>query len=202
MDSPNEQIPTRPAKRRAAGQTRQRLLEAAGQLIAELGWGRVTTRAVAERAGLPHGAVSYHFSGKQELLSEAAVRVFERAFPIADLESLNSLQEALALMERWMGEAEKGDLLVAEVGVEAILESSRDPDLRDRVSFLLRSYRAVLTELARRDAAAGTFVSSASPEAVATLVAAAADGLFLHSRLDSQLDGVAAMAALRSLLAC
>ncbi len=201
MDSPNEQIPARPAKRRAAGQTRQRLLEAAGQLIAELGWGRVTTRAVAERAGLPHGAVSYHFSGKQELLGEAAVLVFERAFPLAELEALGSLQEALALMERWMAEAESGDLLVAEVGMEAILESSRDPVLRGRVEAMLRSYRAVLAELARRDAVEGTSFSGASPQAIATLVAAALDGLFLHARLDPQLDSPAAVAALRALLA-
>ena len=33
-------------------------MAAAAELIAELGWGRVTTRAVAERAGLPHGAVA------------------------------------------------------------------------------------------------------------------------------------------------
>ena len=69
--------------------------------------------------------------------------VFEQAFPIAELEGLGSFEEALALMERWMGEAESGDLQVAEVGVEAILESSRDPVLRERVDALLRSYRAV-----------------------------------------------------------
>ncbi len=201
MDSPNEQTPAQATKRRATTATRERLLEAAGQLIAEFGWGRVTTRSVAERAGLPHGAVSYHFSGKQELLSDAAVLVFEQAFPIAELEGLGSLEDALALMERWMGEAESGDLLVAEVGVEAILESSRDPVLRKRVDALLRSYRAVLVELARRETAAGTSFAGASPQAVATLVAAAADGLFLHARLDPELDSAGAMAALRSLLA-
>ncbi len=200
MDSPNEQNAARPAKRRAATRTRERLLDAAAEQIAEVGWGRVTTRSVAERAGLPHGAVSYHFAGKQELLSEAAVLVFERAFPIAEIEALASLQEALAVMEMWMGEAESGDLLVAEVGVEAILESARDPNLRGRVDALLRSYRAVLAELARRDVAAGRSFAGASPQAVATLVAAAADGLFLHARLDPQLDTASAVAALRALL--
>ncbi len=46
---------------------------------------RVRTRAVAERAGLPHGAVSYHFRGKQELLTEAALYTFAQAIPLADL---------------------------------------------------------------------------------------------------------------------
>ncbi|URN07243.1 TetR/AcrR family transcriptional regulator [Actinomadura madurae] len=39
--------------RRRSSATRGRLLDAAARLIAEVGWGRVTTRAVAERAGLP-----------------------------------------------------------------------------------------------------------------------------------------------------
>ena len=201
MDSPNEQHPPRAARRRATTQTRERLLQAAAKLIAEVGWGRVTTRSVAERAGLPHGAVSYHFSGKQELLSDAAVLAVEQAFPIAELEALGSLEDALGLMERWMGEAEGEDQLVAKLGVEAILESSRDQLLRERVDALLRSYRAVLAELARREAAAGASFAGASPQAVATLVAAAADGLFLHARLDPDLDSAGAVAALRFLLA-
>ena len=57
-------------------------MTAAAELIAELGWGRVTTRAVAERAELPHGAVSYHFRGKQELLAEAALHAFQQAIPV------------------------------------------------------------------------------------------------------------------------
>ena len=41
----------------------------------------MTTRAVAERAGLPHGAVSYHFRGKQELLTEATMFAFAAGRP-------------------------------------------------------------------------------------------------------------------------
>ena len=65
--------------------TRERLMAAAAELIAELGWGRVTTRAVADRAGLPHGTVSYHFRGKQELLTDASLHAFQRAVP-ADMD--------------------------------------------------------------------------------------------------------------------
>ena len=57
-------------------------MAAAAELIAELGWGRVTTRAVADARGLPHGSVSYHFRGKQELLIEAALDAFQRAMPV------------------------------------------------------------------------------------------------------------------------
>ena len=78
MDSPVGQVRGATA---ASAPTREQLMAAAAELIAELGWGRVTTRAVAERAGLPHGAVSYHFRGKQELLTEAAMYAFAAGDP-------------------------------------------------------------------------------------------------------------------------
>lgn len=81
-----------------SGETRQRLLTAAGELLAELGWGRVTTRAVAERAGLPLGAVSYHFRGKQELLSHAALATIEGLFPMDELAAAESLAEYRRLL--------------------------------------------------------------------------------------------------------
>jgi AcrR family transcriptional regulator len=177
-----------------------RLLEAAGELIAELGWGRVTTRAVADRAGLPHGAVSYHFAGKQELLTDAAVLVFERAFPVEDFESLDSLEEMLALMERWMEEARGKDSVVSGIGVETLLEASRDSELRDRVGAMLDRYRAMLLGMVEAERDRGADLAGASPRAVATLIPAAIDGLFLHALLDSRLEIVEAMAAFRALL--
>ncbi|HEY7419656.1 MAG TPA: helix-turn-helix domain-containing protein [Ktedonobacteraceae bacterium] len=73
MNRPDGQSSWTNTKRDASTPTRQRLLDAAAELIAECGWGQVTTRAIAERASLPHGTVSYHFQGKQELLTEAAL---------------------------------------------------------------------------------------------------------------------------------
>jgi AcrR family transcriptional regulator len=102
MDSPDGQtVSTRTS---GSGDTRLRLLRAAAELIGEVGWGRVTTRAVAARADLPHGAVSYHFHGKQELLTEAALQVFEQAFPIEELRALETLADLIRLFEPWLGD--------------------------------------------------------------------------------------------------
>ncbi len=48
--------------------TRQALIEAAGRLVAERGVGRVSTRAIADRAGENLGTIHYHFGGKEGLL--------------------------------------------------------------------------------------------------------------------------------------
>ncbi len=200
MDSPNEQERRKPDRGRGGASTRARLLDAAGEQIAEVGWGRVTTRSVAERAGLPHGAVSYHFAGKQELLAEAAVRLFEQAFPLDQLEAVGSLDALVGLIERWMAEAGGEHAAVAEVGIEAMLESARDPELRGRMAALLAAYREQMVKLAEADAARGVELGGVSPAAAATLIAALGDGLFLHALLDPELDTAQAMAALRRLL--
>jgi AcrR family transcriptional regulator len=50
---------------------RDALLDAAVAVIAEQGWGAVTVRAVAERAEVSPGTVTYHFASADELLVAA-----------------------------------------------------------------------------------------------------------------------------------
>jgi AcrR family transcriptional regulator len=198
MDSPYGQS----VRKRTPGSdgTRLRLLRAAAELIAEVGWGRVTTRAVADRAHLPHGAVSYHFGGKQDLLTEAALSVFEQAFPISELRALETLPDLVALFEPWMTAPGEHDPLVSRVGIEAMLEAERNPVLRERMADMLREFRAVVTDLAAAGQDRGTARSDIPAGALATLLAAVGDGLFLHARLDPQLDAAGALEALRALL--
>ncbi len=191
----------RPNERgRGSAVTRQRLLAAAAELIAELGWGRVTTRAVAARAGLPHGAVSYHFRGKQELLAEAALRTVEQAFPIAELEALETMADLMAVASARLGDREAIDPVLSAVMLEAMRESARDPALRERIAALEREYRRLLAELVRAEQQHGAVSADAPPSALATLLAAAADGLLLHALLDPGVDITGALTALQTLL--
>lgn len=52
-------------------ETRRKIVEATIEIIAEGGFSRITTPAVAKRAGVSRGALQYHFSSKEELVSEA-----------------------------------------------------------------------------------------------------------------------------------
>ena len=201
MDKANGQEMASAGRGTGSQQTRERLLRAAAELIAELGWGGVRTRAVAERAGLPHGAVSYHFRGKQELLTEAALYTFAQAFPLADLAGESGTDpDLVSLIEGWLTGSEAADPVIVGVGMEAMLQAERDPVLRRRMAELMRQYRDALTGIVRDSQRRRTTTAGADAAGLAALLAAAGDGLFLHSRIDPELDSAAALIALRDLL--
>jgi AcrR family transcriptional regulator len=181
--------------------TRQRLLRAAAELIAELGWGRVTTRAVAERAGLPHGTVSYHFhGGKEELLIEAALAVIEQAFSREELQQLRSVADVLQITAARITDLDAVDPVLSALAMEVMLEARRNPALRERMAAMTREFRQLLTELVRAEQEHRAISNNAPPAALATLILAAGDGLFLNAMVDPELDVSEALDALRKLL--
>jgi AcrR family transcriptional regulator len=54
------------------------LMDAAEGLLYEVGYGGVTTRAVAEAAGVNHGLVHYYFGSMEELLTQTLERFVEQ----------------------------------------------------------------------------------------------------------------------------
>ena len=57
--------------------TRQRLLEAAAECLAEAGWSGSTVAMVAERAGVTRGALQHHFPTREDLFTAAIEHVAE-----------------------------------------------------------------------------------------------------------------------------
>jgi hypothetical protein len=84
---------------------------------------------------------------------------------------------------------------------EAMSEAERDPALRARMGALLGEYRQLMIEAVRADQQSGAILAGVPPAALATVLGAAGDGLLLHALLDPELDVIAAVAALRALLA-
>ena len=175
-------------------------MSAAAQLIAELGWGRVTTRAVADRAGLPHGAVSYHFRGKQELLIDATMFAFERAVPVGEFAARATVAGLIDLVEVQVADREAIDPVTSRLMFEAMREAERDQTLRARMGAMLHQYRELMIRTVADDQEQGAVFAGAAADALATLLAAVGDGLLLHALLDPDLDIRAALDALRTLL--
>lgn len=69
---------TRPARKQQQRsiRTRQKLLDAALEAFSENGFKGTSTRDIAERAGVHHPLITYHFKNKEELWRATADRVF------------------------------------------------------------------------------------------------------------------------------
>lgn len=161
----------------------------------------MTTREIARRAGVPHGAVSYHFAGKAELLRQAAVAGTEAALagPVEIARGAGGLVEVVEAMLAWFASGELDDPAVALL-LETARQAGRDPGLRELVAAIIAQYRAEVAELIKRDQRSGTVRSDVDAEGLAAIVAALFDGLLMHVILDPGLDAGRAIVALRTLV--
>ncbi|MFI6317571.1 TetR/AcrR family transcriptional regulator [Nonomuraea sp. NPDC050556] len=175
--------------------TRQRLFDAAVALIGEAGWGNVTTRMVAERAGVAPGVVHYHFASVSDLLVAASCAYAESMLAamgaqLAEQQDVDGgIDWLLAMMSEYAG-SDPAALLI----VEMYLASGRLPELRDRLGAMVRTFRAVVAAWLR---ARG---HTDGADATATVLAAAVDGLILQYSLDPGLDVAALATPLRALV--
>src|SRR6201996_6998131 len=89
---------------------RQRILEAAADLVTAGGLDAATPAAIAERAGAGKMSLYRHFSGKDELVAEAlAHRDLDlRAWLIGDPADTTPREQLLALFDRAARQADRG----------------------------------------------------------------------------------------------
>ncbi|MEO3814777.1 TetR/AcrR family transcriptional regulator [Sphaerisporangium sp. B11E5] len=176
-------------------ETRQRLMDAAVALIGEAGWGGVTTRAVAGRAGVNPGLLHYHFASVGDLL-EAASADFTRRVLDDLVRRLGEQPDVSRGVEWLLGELGRypGTDPVSLVVAETFLAAGRSPGLRERLAAQLGEFRAGVAAWLRGHG------HGADADAAATLLAAVADGLVLHRALDPEIDLAALAGPLRAML--
>ena len=74
--------------------TQQKLLDAAVQAFSESGFKGTSTRDIADRAGVHHPLITYHFKNKDQLWRAAADRIF-REFNVALVKAMASVPESM-----------------------------------------------------------------------------------------------------------
>jgi len=128
---------------RAAAETG--LLDAAERLLADVGYAGVTTRRLAEEAGINHGLVHYYFGSNENLLVRALERFTGRL--IARQRELYAADMPFA--EKWRTAIRyllSEDLSYEKVWFELQALAWNSPDVRARLARVNAEWRAVLTE--------------------------------------------------------
>jgi AcrR family transcriptional regulator len=158
-------------------ETRARLMDAATELIAERGWGAVTTRLVAERAGVRAGLVHYHFRSVDDLLIDAALRMMRRLVDDVPTDLLGDTAAGITALLSLIGGYDDTDT-DTRVFSEMLLAATRHERLRAGLAAVLAEFRAAIAARLRADE------SVPDPEATAVVLVAALDGLVLHRLID------------------
>ena len=124
--------------------TEQALLDAAERLLVEVGAAGITTRRVAEEAGLNHGLVHYYFGSVEQLL----VRVLER-FTDRLVERQQQMYAAdVPFLEKWrtaMSYLEE-DRPYQKIWFELQALAWNRADLGERLAHVHAEWREVLVE--------------------------------------------------------
>ncbi len=140
--------------------TRERILEAACDLIAAEGIDEVRIARVAMRAGASTALVHHYFSTREELLEQALLHSFELAgderFAVGEDESVSATTKLAAAIEECLpqeGRLERDWVL----WVELWLRAARDPGLRPVAADLYERYREWLAGVIEAGVASGEF---------------------------------------------
>jgi AcrR family transcriptional regulator len=135
-------------EQRAPSEARQQataaLLDAAEHLLYEVGYAGVTTRAVAESAGLKPGLVHYYFGSMEELLTQTLERFVDQL-----TEALEALYEDpnLTFAEKWRLGAQfwvnEPTARFPKILMELLAVGWNIPTLRARLTQVHARFRAI-----------------------------------------------------------
>ena len=177
----------------AREEAERRFLDAAERLLVRDGYAAVTTRSLAEEAGLNHGLVHYYFGSMQELLLQVLERFTDRL--IARQEEMynapgpfiDKWREAM----RYLDEDENSGY--SKMWYELQAMGWNEPEMRKRVANVDRAWFRVIT--AALDKAMDEYHLDRTTfplEAVVTLVGTFNEGITLQ-RLSGIRSGHAAL---------
>ncbi|MGV9822737.1 TetR/AcrR family transcriptional regulator [Nocardia xishanensis] len=116
--------------------TRQRLLEATIDCLAEMGWAAATVAVVAERAGVSRGAAQHHFPTREDLITGALEYMFDTRMDQAKAEAqtIAGVAEGVGRTEAVVaGLIESYTSPLFKAALQVWTHAAADPVLRERI---------------------------------------------------------------------
>jgi AcrR family transcriptional regulator len=121
------------------------LIDAAERLLVDIGYSGITTRRLAEEAGVNHGLVHYYFGSIENVLVRTLERFTERL-----IERQQAMYAADApFIEKWrtaMRFLVEEDVRYEKMWLELQALAWNRPEMRERLTFVDAQWRSVLTK--------------------------------------------------------
>ncbi len=135
--------PARQSTARVAAE--EALLDAAERLLVDVGYAGITTRKLAETAGVNHGLVHYYFGSNENLLVRALERFTERLI----VRQREMYAADVPFIEKWrtaMRYLISEDITYEKIWLELQAVAWNNPAIRTSLEHVDAEWRAVLTE--------------------------------------------------------
>lgn len=171
-ESPVTPIRTRAERRdEATADTRSAIVAAARDCVLTDGYAGLSTRRVAEAAGVPLSQIHYHFGSKRQLI--LAVLAAENSRLLERQREMFDSQEPLWV--RWQHACDflDADLDSGYVRIlqEMIAAGWSDPEVASAVREMLGGWYRLLADVAEREQGRGVDLGPFTPDEVAALMA-------------------------------
>lgn len=169
----------------------QRLLEAAAELIGEIGPSAVTLARVGERAGYSRGLASHHFGSKAAMMQRLVDNVTDQFHVAIFLErrtgsAVDDLRSLLDTYFSVLGDLQPANR--ARLVLWADAAATPSPDVRPAILAADRQFRSEIISGIKRGVRAGEFTNKVRAEGFATVLIAMLRGVALESLLDENID--------------
>jgi AcrR family transcriptional regulator len=183
--------------------TRSRILAAAKGALLEVGYANLSTRGIAEAAGVPLSQIHYHFGSRQNLM--LAVLDMENQQRLARQAAM--YQSNLPLWKQWQQACDFFDEDLESGYVRVLMEMTAagwsNPEIAEAVSAQLQGWFDLLAEVAQRAAKRFGLLSPFSPQELAALAGLpflGAEAVILLGLGDSKIAGRPALRKIGELL--
>jgi AcrR family transcriptional regulator len=180
-----------------------RLVQAAAELVGEIGPGKVTLANVGERAGYSRGLATHHFGSKGALMQrllDAVTSQFRDAV-VGESKSDSPIDQLRQLIDFYfhvVSDLQPVNRARLVLWADAVAGPSED--VRPQMVSADREFREEIEKRIELAVTAGEVKADVDPHGLATVIIAMLRGVALQRLLDSQVDLVAAQSEIDQLL--
>lgn len=175
------------------GDTRQRIVTAVWDVLADKGYAGLTVRLVGQMAGVSHAMIHYYFSSKDDLV--LAVAEYARGYWIHPLEDRvfgpGTPAEKLENIIVWMAEPATRDVM--RVHRQLLTQSEWNEDLRRIMAGEYERWRKDFVDLFRQLQEAGLLTPETDIHLLGAAFSTISDSLVAKRSLDPGVDSDAIM---------